>query len=162
MPQDCHLHRELLRAFSGIHMLQNHDHHTITYGTDSDLDSLDAGKAPPHSPPTPDPQSCGSDVFILSVLGRQPPPHRPPSCLGTRTWDPAVRVPVRNLHFFPQTQPPRMHPPTATLLKQQVVPLTLGKPFLGSILNCSQENMSPEPPTFSVGMGVYRFDFMLS
>lgn len=140
-------------------MLQNGDNHVTIYWADSVLDSLNAGE---HRPPSPlAPPSCGSDVFISSVLGALAPPG-PTSPSGACLWDPEVRVPVLSRHFFAQTPHTRILPPTPILFKQQVVPFTFGKPFLGSILNCSQENMSPEPPTFPVGTGVYRFDFMLS
>lgn len=101
-----------------------------------------------------------SDAFMRSVLGALTPPVAPPwpslPAMGTLE----VTVPAQSPRLFVQTGHTRILPPAAILFKQQVV-LTFGKTFLGSILNCSQ-NMSPEPPTFSTGTGVYRFDFMLS
>ena len=88
-------------------------------------------------------------------------PLGPTSTSATWDGDPEVRVPAQSPHRFVQTQHTGMLPPAAILFKQQVVPLTFGKTFLGPILNGSQENMSPEPPTFSAGTGIYRFDFML-
>ena len=91
-------------------MLQNGDNHVTIYWADSVLDSLNTGE---HRPPSPIAlPSCGSDLFISSVLGALAPPG-PTSPSGTCPWDPEVRVPVLSHHFFAQT------PHTGSFLPQQ-------------------------------------------